>query len=94
MTARRCLFDDTFLHDAANETDQVRVVLFLDRGAQDAVAAGAAEPAFSVDRAPGQVGAGDPRQRQNQSRLIAVTGPAIFSMRAMASASGSIATSI
>jgi len=24
------LFDDTFLHDAANETDQVRVVLFLD----------------------------------------------------------------
>ena len=24
------LFDDTFLHDAANESDQVRVVLFLD----------------------------------------------------------------
>jgi beta-hydroxylase len=24
------LFDDTFLHEAANETDQVRVVLFLD----------------------------------------------------------------
>jgi aspartyl/asparaginyl beta-hydroxylase (cupin superfamily) len=24
------LFDDTFLHDAANLTDQVRVVLFLD----------------------------------------------------------------
>jgi aspartyl/asparaginyl beta-hydroxylase (cupin superfamily) len=24
------LFDDTFLHDAANDTDQVRVVLFLD----------------------------------------------------------------
>jgi aspartyl/asparaginyl beta-hydroxylase (cupin superfamily) len=24
------LFDDTFLHDAANQTDQVRVVLFLD----------------------------------------------------------------
>jgi ornithine lipid ester-linked acyl 2-hydroxylase len=24
------LFDDTFLHDAANENDQVRVVLFLD----------------------------------------------------------------
>ena len=24
------LFDDTFLHDAANETDSVRVVLFLD----------------------------------------------------------------
>ena len=24
------MFDDTFLHDAANETDQVRVVLFLD----------------------------------------------------------------
>jgi len=24
------LFDDTFLHDAANETDRVRVVLFLD----------------------------------------------------------------
>ena len=24
------MFDDTFLHDAANESDQVRVVLFLD----------------------------------------------------------------
>lgn len=24
------LFDDTFLHDACNDTDQVRVVLFLD----------------------------------------------------------------
>ena len=24
------LFDDTFLHEAANESDRVRVVLFLD----------------------------------------------------------------
>ncbi len=64
------LFDDTFLHDAANESDQVRVVLFLDVARKDALAAGAAEPVVFVDRAPDRVGASDPPERDHQSRLM------------------------
>ncbi len=94
--AKAVLFDDTFLHDAANESDQVRVVLFLDVARKEMpLAAGAAEPAVFVDRAQDRVGAARYGKRDHQNRFtILVTGPAIFWMRVMASDRDSIAPAI
>ena len=86
---------EPFLHDSRHmEPSQVRVVLFLDVARKMVWPLALLNRFFVMDRASGQVGARDPRQREGHSRLIEVTGPAIFSMRAIASASGSIATSI
>ena len=71
------VFDDNYLHDAGNDSDQVRVVLWLDLKRPAAAPARSLQPRGGLDREPRRVGPEDPTERDRPRLSAAGRGSAL-----------------